>query len=166
MMMTSPRRKLCLQSLGSVKGQVDPPLISNDSLSGQRTQKDLTHFPFLPRMLKDFPSCIWPPVWNWHFSPAHPREHNRVWSTDVTIQLSVCEATQEERGHETLRFLPAGKLMNLWEGKGGEMSEGDAICPLLWTSVTTVSLTWTRRGGEDNWAWGLIQNPQWAHVGL
>jgi len=41
--------------------------------------------------------------------------------------------------------LPAGRLMDFWDGYGGEISEADAICPLPRTSVSTVSLTCRRR---------------------
>lgn len=52
---------------------------------------------------------------------------------------------QPSDGRARLRGSPAGRLMDLWDGYAGEMSEAEAICP-PWTSVSTLSFTC---GGQE-----------------
>lgn len=68
---------------------------------------------------------------------------------EVNVETSLFPRAAAQRpsdGRARLRrSSPAGRLMDLWDGYAGEMSEAEAICP-PWTSVSTLSFTC---GGQE-----------------
>lgn len=167
MMMTSPRRKLCLQSLGSVKGQVDPPLIKPFPVRSADTEGSHS-FPFSATHVERFPILHLTTSVKLAFQPRPPQRTQqslvdrrnqtavRLWSDagrtrPWNFTFLTCRQTNEPLGREGRRdvrgrrHLPAALdvrhhgVINLdKKGRRGQLSLGANPEPTVGTCRTLV----------------------------